>query len=151
MVEDLVERHDMRAHVRLEHLEGEVRGGHLTRDRDGLPLQLTWRKRALRNQARTVALAHRGAVGEERVLVRDVRISMNRNRRHLQLAVHGAAVQRLDVLKLVNELEIAGIDQVIGERVKHEGVVGVGRMGDADRCSHQVLPWFMVFRAGRLR
>jgi hypothetical protein len=44
----------------------------------------------------------------------------------MQLASHGAFVQRLNVFQLVFETIAAQIDFVRRHRVKHERVVGIG-------------------------
>ena len=41
--------------------------------------------------------------------------------------------RRLDVGELVDEGEALGVDAPLGERVEHEGVVGVGAVRDGDR------------------
>ena len=59
--------------------------------------------------------------------------------------VDGAVVEGLDVGEGVGELEAGDSDLVGGEAVEHEGVVGVGAVGDADRlnggacCGHDAL------------
>ena len=55
--------------------------------------------------------------------------------RDFELAVQGAAVEGLDVLELVDELEAAGVELVVGQGVEHEGVVGVGAVPDPDRAA----------------
>ena len=46
--------------------------------------------------------------------------------------VDGAVVEGLDVGEGVGELEAGDADLVGGEAVEHEGVVGVGAVGDGD-------------------
>ena len=63
----------------------------------------------------------------------------------VELLVHGAVVERLDVGEGVGELVARDAHLVGGEAVEHEGVVGVGAVGDRDftysRCcgGHQFL------------
>ncbi len=45
--------------------------------------------------------------------------------------LHGALIEGLDVLEDVLELVGAGVDQVFGQAVEHEGVVGVGGVAEA--------------------
>ena len=51
---------------------------------------------------------------------------------HFQFAAQGPAVERLDVLQLVAETQIAGVELVVGQGVEHEGVVGIGAVADGD-------------------
>src|SRR5262245_30294744 len=57
-----------------------------------------------------VVLSHACATREQRVLVCQVRIRVERNSRDLILAFHGLSVQSLDIVQRVNVIEIAGID-----------------------------------------
>ena len=63
---------------------------------------------------------------------------MNRDGGHLELGPPGALIQGLDVRQLVDVTQVAGIDLPLGERVEHEGVVGVGAVSDVDGASHGV-------------
>ena len=75
---------------------------------------------------------------EERVAIGEMRVRVDRDRGHLELALERAAVERLDVLQLVHVVEVAGVDLPLGERVEHERVVGVGAVRDSDGASgHQ--------------
>ena len=47
--------------------------------------------------------------------------------------LEGPAVERLDVLQFVAELQVAGVDLVVGQGVEHEGVVGIGAVADGDQ------------------
>ena len=42
------------------------------------------------------------------------------------------AIERLDVLQFVREVQIAGVDLVVGQGVEHERVVGIGAVADVD-------------------
>ena len=55
------------------------------------------------NNHRTVPVAHAGAARTEDVAVAQVGIGVNAQRRQLQLAFQGAAVERLNVDQLVRE------------------------------------------------
>ena len=55
-----------------------------------------------------------------------------RDRGDVQFAARGALVQRLDVLQDVLELPAARVDLVLRERVKHEGVVRIGRVAEGE-------------------
>ena len=51
----------------------------------------------------------------------------------LQLALECATIERLDVLQLVAEGQVARVDLVMGQGVEHEGIVGVRAVAD---CNH---------------
>ena len=86
-----------------------------------------------RDEARAVAIAHRGAVRQQRVAIGQVGVGVNRDRGHLELTAHRALVERLDVLQLVNVGEAFRVDLPGGERVEHERVVGVRAVGNVNR------------------
>jgi len=46
----------------------------------------------------------------------------------VEFAARGSFVERLDVLQDVLETEAVRGDQILREGIKHEGVIGVGRM-----------------------
>ena len=50
---------------------------------------------------------------------------MQADRSQLQLAFQSPAVERLDVLQFVGEAIRTGVDLVIGQRVKHECIIGI--------------------------
>ena len=54
-------------------------------------------------------------------------------------AAPGALVERLDVGELVHVAEVAGVELPFRQRVEHEGVVGVGAVGDVDGLGHGFL------------
>src|SRR5687768_6271536 len=53
--------------------------------------------------------------------------------RQFQLACEGAAVERFDVYEFVDELVRTGLDLVVGQRVKHERVVGIRAVADTNQ------------------
>ena len=57
---------------------------------------------------------------------------MNADSRHIQLAAQRSAVERLDILKLMPKAEIPRIELVVGQGIKHEGIVRVGTMPHGD-------------------
>jgi hypothetical protein len=71
-------------------------------------------------------------VREQRVLVGDVGVGVEADGRHLVDAARGLLVQGLYVFEDVLEFEIARVELAGREAVEHEGVVGVGRVGDGD-------------------
>src|SRR2546429_8608381 len=60
--------------------------------------------------------------------------SVERHRRHLELALQRAAVQRLDVRELVEVAPVARVDLPGRERPEHEGVVRVRAVSQPDRA-----------------
>ena len=125
-VEDPVERHDHRI-VDAPHRELELQVG--AGQRPGIA---TRRERQLGRLDRlaghhhgAVALAHRRAVGQQPVPVGQVGVGVDGQRGDLEPAVRGPAVEGLDVAQDVLETEAAGRDELLGQRVEHERVVGV--------------------------
>ena len=78
------------------------------------------------NHQRPISISHARTARQQQILVRDVGVGVNRDRGNMQLASHGAFVQRLNVFQLVFETIAAQIDFVRRHRVKHERVVGIG-------------------------
>jgi hypothetical protein len=89
-----------------------------------------------------VAVAHGGAAGGEDVLFGDVGVLVDGECGDLELAALGALVEGLNVLHDVGEVEATGVDAggvvlaggvgEVGQGEPHEGVIGVGRVADAD-------------------
>jgi hypothetical protein len=53
--------------------------------------------------------------------------------RQFQLAPLSTVIQRFDVLQLVREVVSAGVDLIVGQGMKHEGIVGIGTVPHADQ------------------
>ena len=85
---------------------------------------------------RAVAVAHGRAAPQQRVPVGEVGVGVDRHGGDLELAGQRAAVERLDVGELVRVAQLAGVELVVRERPEHEGVVGVGAVGDLDHLGH---------------
>jgi hypothetical protein len=58
---------------------------------------------------------------------------MQADGRQLQFARERPPVQRLDIHQLVHELVWPGLDLVVGQGVKHERIIGIRAMPDADQ------------------
>ena len=71
-------------------------------------------------------------LGKQGVLVEQIGIGVDADGRDFELALEGAAVERLDVLQFVLKDQVAGVDLAVGQGVEHEGVVGIGAMSDVD-------------------
>ena len=82
---------------------------------------------------RPVVVADAGTARAQGVLVGDIRVSVQADGGQLQLAREGPLVQRLDILQLVREAIRPGVDLVVRQGVKHERVVGIGAVADADQ------------------
>src|SRR6267143_412904 len=107
-----------------------------------------------RHDARTVAISDAGTVGEQGVAIREIRVRMQRDGGDLQLTGERAPVQGFDVAELMHVPAAARVDLPSRHRPKHEGVVGVGAVGDVDRArhgsGHDVRPPLRVLRSASL-
>src|SRR5258708_15351448 len=133
---DLIERREHRLKIRLVQAKGEVRAGQRTRNGNSLALHGVATGCLARDKARSIAIAHGRAVWEQRVAIAEIRVGVNRDRRNLELSAHGALIERLDVLQLVDVGESFRIDLPRGERIEHERVVGIGAVGDVNDGHH---------------
>src|ERR1019366_7102972 len=50
----------------------------------------------------------------------------------VELSLERPAVERFDVLELMAKRQIAGVDLVVGQGVKHERIIGVGAVANGD-------------------
>ena len=87
-----------------------------------------------RDDDRAVVVAHARAVRQQRVLVREVRVGVERHGGDLVLALERRAVQRLDVRQHLVDLDAAGVDVAARQAVEHERVVRIRAVGDGDTC-----------------
>ena len=115
----------------MEQLQREIRRRQLARDGDGDSVERT-RTVGLRHHDRPVAVAHACAVRQQGVAVEEVRIGMERDRRHFVAPLEGRAVQALDVGQDLIDLEPGRGHRAAGEAVEHERVVRVRTVGDRD-------------------
>ena len=131
--DDLVEGDGDGLDLGSEELEGEVRRGEGAGDRDaGLP-DVVEGELAGGDDHGAVALAHAAAAGHDGVVVLEIGVGVEGDGGDVvEGFVDGAVVEGLDVGEGVGELEAGDAHLVGGETVEHEGVVGVGGMGDAD-------------------
>jgi len=131
---DAVERHRAHRDARRPELERERRRRPRSGrgDRNVAGGDRVTRESASTHHDRSVAVAERRAVRKEEVSVREMGVGVKGDGGDRELARHRAAVQRLDVGELVVEREALGVDASLGERVEHEGVVGVGTVSDGD-------------------
>ena len=134
-VEDAVEGGDQRV---VDPADGELQlqegAGQPAGDRDPEARQRGRVEVAAGHDDRPVALAHRGPVGQQAVAIREVRVGVDGQRRDLEAALARPVVEGLDVAQHVLEAEAVGRDQLLGQRVEHEGVVGVGAVPEADQA-----------------
>ena len=95
--------------------------------------------RLARDQDRPVALAHRRTRIHHPVSLVHERVGGGGNGRDFQLGGARPAVQRLDVLQHVRDLDARNRHLARGEGIEHEGIVGVGAMADPDQ-GHALSP-----------
>jgi hypothetical protein len=132
-VEDLVEGHHLvgkaLAQQQAQGQEGRrQRAGHGDAD----AAQLLDGQRPACHHHGSVAIAHAAAAGQEGVLIEQQSIGMDADGGHLQFAAQRPAIECLDVLQFMAEIEVAGVQLVVRQRVEHEGVVGVGAVAHGD-------------------
>ena len=77
---------------------------------------------------RAVSVAHARAAGQESVFIENVGQSVNGDSCDIQLSPRGALVQGLDILENVLESIAVLVDLVGRHGVKHESVIGIGRV-----------------------
>src|SRR5229473_7855099 len=61
-------------------------------------------------------------------------VGMNADRGNLELAAQSPAIQSLDILEFVKKTQLARIELIVGQRVKHEGIVRIGTMADGNQA-----------------
>ncbi len=69
---------------------------------------------------------------QQRVLVDEVRVGVERHGRDFVLAIERRAVQGLDIGEHLIDDEPAGIDRAAGQAKEHERIVGIRAVGDGD-------------------
>ncbi len=131
-VEDLIERHDdvvelllRQAEIKLQREKG---AGHQARYGDFFRAEFLAGKWRLADEHRPVVVAHAGAAAEQGVVLEHVGAGVDRDGGDVELGPRGALVERLDVLEDVLEFVARRREQVLRQRVKHEGVVRIGRV-----------------------
>ena len=116
-----------------EELEGEIGRGERAGHGDARLLDVGEGELARRDHHGAVALAHRAAAGHQGVVLLQVGIGVEGDGGDVvEGLVDGALVEGLDVGQGVGELEARDAHLVGGQPVEHEGVVGVGAVGDGD-------------------
>src|SRR5688500_118118 len=135
---DLVERGGHRHEIRLPEPEGEIRGRQRAGNGDAGAGERLTRAGLACDEAWAISVAHGGPVRQQCVAVGEVRVRVDGDRGDLELSTQCAAVERLDVLKLVLVRDSVGVDLPGGQRVEHERVVRVGRMSDANDATRGV-------------
>ena len=142
-VEDLIERHNDVLEFAEIKLQREISARHLARERDRAAAQASARisssdasdveaVRLAADHHRAVAIAHARAARQERVTIAHIGIGVNRDRGDVEFAAHRALVQRLNIFEPMFESVAAQIDLVFRHRVKHEGVIRIGRMAEGE-------------------
>ena len=128
-----IERNGYRLNLRIKNLERQIRRGQRARNSHANAAQVVHVQHAAGDDHGTVALAHAAAATHQRVVLLQIRIGMKADGRHVVEGLFaGAAVQGLDVAERVGKA-VAGHTNLVGRQaIKHEGIVGIGAMGNGD-------------------
>lgn len=109
-------------------LQSEKRAGHRPRDSDSRPCHFGAAEQFFGDQHRAVTIAHARTARQQCILAADISIGVDANGGDIQFAARGALVQSLDVLKDMLELIAMSRNQPLSEAIKHECIIGIGRM-----------------------
>ena len=140
-VDDLIEGNHDGFELRLEKAQGQVRGGAQAGHGDAAAGEFAALHGLGGDDDRAVAIAEAGAAIEQGVFVMQIGVGGEADRRDVVGFVVGGLVERFDVGEDVGELEPGRFHPVGGQRVEHEGVVGIGRMRQLDfHCFRGGLP-----------
>ena len=85
-----------------------------------------------RHEDRTVAVAHARAVRQQRVSIHEVRVRVERHGGDFVLPGERRAVERLDVGQHLLDVDALDLDGAGRQTIEHEGVVGIGTVGNGD-------------------
>ena len=113
-------------------VEGQESGRQRAGDGDGFALQVVDRHRFAGDDHRAVAVPHAGSAGAEGIGLGEVGVTVQTDGGQLQFGRERPTVQGLDIDQFVREFVLASVDLVVGEGVKHEGIVGIGRVANVD-------------------
>ena len=151
-VEDPVERQDPVGELVAEgQPEGQERRGHRPGDRDRLLAEIGDGHRTPGDHQRAVSVTHARAGREEGVAIGQRGVGVDGQGRDLELAGLRPAVEALDVVEHLDDLEPSRVDLAGGQAVEHEGVVGVRAVADPDaRLAHGEAPVLKRIREGDL-
>src|ERR1700683_2793063 len=129
---NLIEGHDLSLHSRSKELQREIGSRKRARNRDAFFLDFTLGKRTRRDHHRPITFTHAPAAGHKRVQILNIRIGMKRNRRHIVDALPRFLVQGLNITKRVRETQYGDANLISSQPVKHEGIVRIRAVCDAD-------------------
>ena len=127
-IQDLVERDQHFLEIRLKQPQRQISAGHLAWNRDFLAFDFLRRHGLHADQDGTVAVADARAAGHQDVLVGDVRIGVIGDRGQFVGAFHGLAVQGLNVVQHMAEVNQPRADLLGRQTIEHVSVVGIGAM-----------------------
>ena len=127
---DLVERHRHRFDIWLKEFESEIGGRSRACDGDFLSGQPIFLDRVRRDHDRAVAFAETCATIEQNVLVGDKCVAVKAHRCNVVGFLERGVVQRLNVRKNVREFHTGKADFARRQSIKHEGVIGIGTVGN---------------------
>ena len=137
---DAVELHGGGLDFWREEFEQQVGAGQGSRHGHALLAEVGGRERRARDQQRPVAVAEAGAAAEQPVAVAQVSVSVEADGGDVVGGAQGFLVQGFDVGEHVLEVQAVGVNALGGERVEHEGVVGVGAVREREFSRH-ASPW----------
>jgi hypothetical protein len=131
--DDLIEGDGLGADLGVEDFEREIGGGQGAGNGDFDAAQILGRQRLAGDDHGAVALADAAAATHQRVVLLQVRVGVEADGGDVEEGlVLGAAVEGLDVAQGVGEAVAGDADLVGGQAIEHEGVIGVGTVGDGD-------------------
>src|ERR1035437_1062585 len=131
--DDLVEGHGLGLDGRIEDFQGQIGGGEGAGDGDLDFAQVLEVERATGDDHGAVALTNAAAAAHQGVVLLQVGVGVEADGGDVEEGLLlGAAVEGLDVAEGVREPVARDADLVGGQAIEHEGVIGVGTMGDGD-------------------
>src|SRR6476646_9836615 len=79
---------------------------------------------------RSIPVAHARSAWQQRILVRDVGIGVNRYGRYVEFLTHTPFVKCLDIFESLIKRIPVQINLILGDPIKHERVVRIRRMAE---------------------
>ena len=89
--------------------------------------------RLTRDDHWSVVVTHAASAGAKSVFVGHIGIAVQTDGRQFQFATKRPVVERLNILKLMCKPVRTGLNLVVGERVKHERIVGIRAVANANK------------------
>lgn len=130
--QNFVERHDHGFKVGLEEPEREIGGSFEAGDSDALAFEVVFFEGSGGDDDGAIALAEAGTAIEEHIFVSDGGIGGKTDGRDVVGFREGGFVEGLDIGQDVGVLVAGSGELVSGQGIEHEGVIGIGGMGELD-------------------